>query len=97
MPISIVSRLTCKDGKQVEMVSALKAMQSAVQENEPGTTFFLIHKCRKDPLAYYIVEQYEDKVAGDAHGESDAFKKSVELLREVVDNPPEHFSMDLIE
>ena len=96
MPISIVSKLTCKDGKQAEMVLALKAMRTAVQENEPGTTFFLIHKCRRDPLAYYIVEQYADEEAGDAHGKSDAFKNSVELLHKVVDSPPTHFSMDLI-
>jgi quinol monooxygenase YgiN len=97
MPITIVSKIMCQPGKDAEMVVALKAMQMAVSENEPGTTFFLVHKARKDPFAYYIVEQYESEEAGEAHGESAAFAASVELLVGVAAGPAEHSSMDLIE
>jgi quinol monooxygenase YgiN len=97
MSITIVSKIMCQPGKDAEMVVALKAMQKAVCENEPGTTFFLIHKARKDTLAYYIVEQYENEEAGEAHGESAAFAASVELLLSAAAGPAEHCSMDLIE
>ncbi len=97
MPITVVSKILCKKGKESEMVLALKAMQSAVAENEPGTEFFLIHKSRKEFLTYYIVEQYANEAAGDEHGKSSSFQRGVKMLQTAAAGPAEHIGMDLIE
>ena len=97
MPISIISKLTCKSGKNTEMEAALNAMRRAVLDNEPGTLLFINHRSRKNPEEYYIVEQYEDEAAADRHDESAAFKEAIEQLLPNVAGPAEHTGLDVIE
>ena len=97
MPISVITKLECDPGENAEMEAALKEMQTAVKENEPGTTFFLIHRSRKDPQVFYIIEQYENEAMGEQHGSSDAFHAAVEKLTKTTSMPAEHVGLDLIE
>ena len=44
MPISIISKLVCIPGKNIEIEGALNEMRQAVLDNEPGTLLFINHR-----------------------------------------------------
>ena len=97
MPISIISKLVCIPGKNIEIEGALNEMRQAVLDNEPGTLLFINHRSRKSPEEYYIFEQYENEAAADRHAKSEAFKAAVEKLLPNVEGPAEHTGLDVIE
>ena len=61
----------------------------AVDANEPGNNFYVLHRSRDDDTTYVVMEQYEDQAAVDAHGQSDAFKAASANLGGCMAGPPE--------
>ena len=62
---------------------------AAVEANEPGNNFYVLHRSRDNDTSYVVMEQYEDQSAVDAHGQSDAFKAASANLDGCMAGPPE--------
>ena len=62
---------------------------AAVEANEPGNNFYVLHRSRDNDTSYVVMEQYEDQAAVDAHGQSDAFKAANANLGGCMAGPPE--------
>jgi quinol monooxygenase YgiN len=69
---TIFARLTIKDGKEDEALEALKKMAAGVDEKEPGTLAYVIHRSLDNPSEIVFFELYTDDEASKAHrgGES---------------------------
>ena len=46
-----------------------------MNEKEDGCNFYQVHRSRKDPQVYVVLEQYADKEAFDAHGKTEHFRE----------------------
>ena len=64
-------------------------MMAAVEANEPGNQFYVLHRSREDESTYIVMEQYDDQAAVDVHGKSDAFKAASAALGGCMAGPPE--------
>ena len=67
---------------------------AAVEANEPGNNFYVLHRSRDNDTSYVVMEQYEDQSAVDAHGQSDAFKAASANLGGCMAGPPEVQTFD---
>ena len=74
MAIGVVAKLKIQAGKGEEFEGIFAELEKAVHENEPGNNFYALHKSRDDDETYFVLEQYADQDALDAHGKSDHFK-----------------------
>ena len=89
MTIGIIATLKIQPGKNEEFENAFKGLMAAVEANEPGNNFYVLHRSRDDDTTYVVMEQYEDQAAVDAHGQSDAFKAASANLGGCMAGPPE--------
>jgi quinol monooxygenase YgiN len=73
MAFVLIARLTAREGEQdraAEIIPRLLAASSA----EPGNVHYIPHRDPEDPKVFVIYEQYRDKAAFEAHGETEHFK-----------------------
>ena len=66
-----------------------RTILAAVEANEPGNNFYVLHRSRDEDTTYVVMEQYEDQAAVDAHGQSDTFKAASANLGGCMAGPPE--------
>ena len=74
MSIGVIATLTVAEGKNAEFEAIFSELVAQVNEKEAGCNFYQIHKSRKDPQIYVVLEQYVDQAALDLHGKSDHFR-----------------------
>jgi len=74
MAIGVIAKLTIQAGKNEEFEAIFAELESAVNANEPGCSFYSLHKSRSDENQYIVLEQYVDQAAFDAHGKTEYFK-----------------------
>ena len=72
--ISVVAKLTVKDGHQKDFEEAARALAAAVNANEPDCHYYAFHRS-DDPLVYVAVERYTDMAAVEHHGQTEHFKE----------------------
>lgn len=72
--ISVIARLTVKDGKAEDAVALLKELMKAVAEEE-GTLSYTLNQDEKRPNEIVIMERYTDHDALAFHGSTDHFKR----------------------
>ena len=73
MAFVLIARLTAREGEQdraAEIIPRLVAASGA----EPGNVHYIPHRDPEDPKVFVIYEQYRDKAAFEAHGETEHFK-----------------------
>jgi quinol monooxygenase YgiN len=56
---------------------------------EPGVISFDWARSTDDPSVYFLIEVFRDAAAGQAHTQSDHFRKAIGLLPELLSAPPE--------
>lgn len=88
MPVSVVARITAKEGRRDEVVAILSKMVAHV-ESEPGTLAYSMHTDNAEPETVWFFELYTDEAALGAHGTSDAMKAVGTELRDLVASRPE--------
>lgn len=71
---TIVARLTIKDGKEEQALEALGKMAAGVQEKEPGTLAYVIHRSLDNPAEIVFFELYTDDEASKAHREGESMR-----------------------
>lgn len=65
-----------------------------VLANEPGTPVFQLLRSQRDPLTYFVVEQYTDQAALDVHHGTDYLRTTVPEMLTYLSAPPVLESFD---
>jgi len=71
--VSVVAKLTIKADKADSFPAVWDALLAFIDENEPGTEHYVLHRSTTDPTLFFVTEVYENQAALDAHIGSDAF------------------------
>ncbi|MBJ7262191.1 MAG: antibiotic biosynthesis monooxygenase [Acidimicrobiia bacterium] len=71
--VSVVARLKVKADKADAFPAAWDALLAFIDDNEPGTEHYVLHRSTTDPTLFFVTEVYENQAALDAHITSDAF------------------------
>jgi quinol monooxygenase YgiN len=89
MPVGVIAKIKVKEGKNQEFEGLFKQLVKAVDENEPGNSFFELHKSRTDSQLYIVLEQYVDEDAFAAHDQTEHFKTIGAQLGPCMAAPPD--------
>ncbi len=73
MSIGIVAVLTVQDGKADEFKAVMAELGEAVRANEAGCQQYDLFTAADNPHVFYVLEQYADQAAFDAHMKSPHF------------------------
>lgn len=74
MPYVLIARMTAKDGEQ-ERAAELIGRLAEASRQEPGNVHYLPHRDPEAPRVFLLYEQYSDKAAFEAHGQTEHFKE----------------------
>lgn len=64
--MSLVAKLTIKEGKEQDFIDAMKDVVPAVRE-EPGNNAYIMNRSKDNPRMFVFYEEYTDQAAFDAH------------------------------
>jgi quinol monooxygenase YgiN len=81
--------------KYADEFPSLVADFTAATRAEPGNICFDWYRSVDDPNMYVLVEAFEDAEAGDAHVNSEHFKKATELLPTLFAAVPEIVNVEV--
>jgi quinol monooxygenase YgiN len=73
MAFVLVARMTTRDGEQDRAAELIDKL-AAASTTEPGNVHYITHRDPENPRVFMIYEQYRDKAAFEAHGQSEHFK-----------------------
>ena len=71
--VSVVVKITAKDGRADDIIAAFAGAKSAVDAEE-GTEMYVLHQSLTDPNQLFVTEWYTDQAALDAHMAGEAIK-----------------------
>lgn len=74
MAYALVARMTAKDGEQERAAEIIPRLVAASRQ-EPGNLLYIAHRDPDDPRVFLMYEQYDDKAAFEAHGQTEHFKE----------------------
>jgi (4S)-4-hydroxy-5-phosphonooxypentane-2,3-dione isomerase len=77
--VSLLARLTAKEGKADELMAAFEPLIEQVR-NEPGTLVYVMNRAKDNPDMFWFSELYADDAAFAAHGASEAMAKAMPIL-----------------
>ncbi|KAB2577610.1 Antibiotic biosynthesis monooxygenase [Lasiodiplodia theobromae] len=85
--IVVTAIITPKAGQPADQIEKSLTDHAAwVQQNEPGTLRYALHKSIGDgPTVFTMIEAYKDKAALDAHSKSPRFKELAPQLLAIAD------------
>ncbi|MGD0076288.1 MAG: putative quinol monooxygenase [Candidatus Binataceae bacterium] len=87
MSITIVARLTAKQGSEQQLEAALRAMIPKVRE-ESGATAYILHRSVKNPALFVFYEVYKDEAALDHHTKTPHMAELQSKLPALLDGRP---------
>ena len=87
MSITIVARLTAKQGSEKQMEEALRAMIPKVRE-EPGAVVYVLNQSVKNPGVFVFYEVYKDQAAFDHHTKTPHMAELQSKLPALLDGRP---------
>ena len=64
--ISLVAKLTVREGKEQDFIDAMKDVVPAVRD-EPGNSAYVMNRSKENPSMFVFYEEYTDQAAFDAH------------------------------
>ena len=56
MAIGLLAILTVQEGKSAEFEQVFLDLTEQVRANEPGTSFYALHRSKADPHVYKVME-----------------------------------------
>ena len=80
----VVSHLTVKPGKRDLVLDALRD-DLATAHGEEGVVRFAVHQVIDEPEKLVVIEVFRTKADVDVHYQTDAFKKIVEILPDLLE------------
>jgi quinol monooxygenase YgiN len=91
MAYTLVARMTARDGEQDRAEELIRRLGEASRQ-EPGVVHYIAHRDPEDPRVFLMYEQYRDKSAFEAHGQTDHFKElAVEQLFPLMESRERNF------
>jgi quinol monooxygenase YgiN len=73
MAYALVARMTTREGEEERAEGLVRRLEEASRQ-EPGVVHYIAHRDPDDPRVFLMYEQYRDKAAFEAHGQTDHFK-----------------------
>jgi quinol monooxygenase YgiN len=73
MAYVLVARMTTGEGEQDRAAELIDKLADA-SRTEPGNIHYIPHRDPENPRVFMIYEQYRDKAAFEAHGQTEHFK-----------------------
>jgi quinol monooxygenase YgiN len=73
MAFTLIVRLTIREGEQDRAAEIIPKLVEASRA-EPGNNLYIAHRDPDDPRVFAFYEQYRDKAAFEAHGQSEHFQ-----------------------
>jgi quinol monooxygenase YgiN len=97
MPVGVIAKLRIKPGVTAKFEEAFVKFQQAVRSQEPGNTYFGLHRSREDACAYTVLEQYRDEAALTAHRSMPYYLAIPATFGEFMAGPPDIQVLDAVE
>jgi quinol monooxygenase YgiN len=72
--ISLIARLTIKEGMEDEAINLFKDLMAHVDKEE-GTLYYTLNQGKNSPGELVVMERYKDKSALDHHSSTEYFKQ----------------------
>lgn len=70
----LVVRMTAREGEEDRAAELIRRLTEATRKEE-GNVLYIPHRDPENPRVFLIYEQYKDKAAFAAHGESEHFQQ----------------------
>jgi len=96
MAIGLLAILTVQEGKSAEFEQVFLDLTEQVRANEPGTSFYALHRSKDDPHVYKVMEQYDSAEALEAHGQTEYYREASKALGALLATPPEIEILDSV-
>ncbi|MBV8258893.1 MAG: antibiotic biosynthesis monooxygenase [Actinobacteria bacterium] len=74
MSFVLVVRMRAQEGKEEEVAEVIRELTEATRQ-EPGNEAYIPCRSHEDPRSFLFYEQYVDKAAFEAHGQSEHFQR----------------------
>jgi quinol monooxygenase YgiN len=68
--VIVIFRAKIKPGKEEEALSKMRSMAESVQEKEPKTLAYMLHRSKDDPSELVFYEAYADDETFKAHAQT---------------------------
>ena len=94
--ITVLTWMKAKPGMEPQLQEALERMVEAVDALEPGVVRYSVHRAQNAPNEFYLYEQYRDRDAQRAHGETPHIAELRRDLRRVTKGHREHTNLEVI-
>ncbi len=91
--VSVIAKLTAKQGKRDELVGHLGKLVAVVEE-DPGALIYSVHLSRDEPDVVWFFELYTNQAALDAHAGSEALKSAGGGMADLLGGRPELFTCE---
>ena len=91
--VSVIAKLTAKEGKRDELLKVLNDLVNAV-ESEPGTLIYAINASTTSPDEVWFYELYADGDALAAHSRSEAMKAAGAGMMDLLGGKAELFFLE---
>ena len=84
--ITVLSRFEMLEGKEIDMVEAIRKMIAAVKANEPGCIVYTVSRGQVNGSELYFFEIYEDNQAHEAHHKTEHMRTLQRAMDDYIDN-----------
>lgn len=94
--ITVLTWMRAKPGMEPQLQEALERMVQAVAAQEPGVVRYFLHRAKDAPGEFYLYEQYRDRDAQRAHGETAHVAALRKELRRLTKGHRQHTNLEVI-
>ena len=84
--ITVLARFEMLEGKEIEVVEAVRKMAAAVKANEPGCLVYTASRGKVNGRELYFFEIYEDEKAFQDHARTDHMREMQAAMNGCIDN-----------
>ena len=84
--ITVLARFEMLEGKEIEVVEAIRKMAAAVKANEPGCLAYTALRGKVNGSELYFFEIYENEKAFQDHAQTDHMQEMRAAMNGCIDN-----------
>ena len=84
--ITVLARFEMLEGKEIDVVEAVRKMVAAVKANEPGCLLYTASRGKVNGSELYFFEIYEDEKAFQDHARTDHMREMQAAMDGMIDN-----------
>ncbi len=84
--ITVLARFEMLEGKEIEVVEAIRKMAAAVKANEPGCLAYTASRGNVNPRELYFFEIYENDKAFQEHNRTDHMREMRAAMNGCIDS-----------